>query len=188
VTINTTILVSNIFIIETTSTTCFNQCLPSSGGYYVRNKTLNLMHFSVLLKNLAQFSVIYTDTLFMKNDSCIDDVHLGWLAGWLSGTCIRVIFHFSYQIILFTVHTSMDIVECLSTQRSPAWTANKAVCVVQVAHGLASLPCSCNLFPTCVADTCKGTVYISISVRTHYQCVGTQMTQKFKSSDCWLLQ
>jgi hypothetical protein len=54
----------------------------------------------------------------------------------------------TYQIIFFAVYLSIDVIKGFSPQSPAAGAADKAVGVVQLVHGLASLPSSSHLLPT----------------------------------------
>lgn len=70
------------------------------------------------------------------------------------GTFLCRLLEARVEVVFLTVDLAMDIIEGLSPQRPATGTADEAVGVVQVAHGLACLACTCHFVPTRVTYTC----------------------------------
>lgn len=58
----------------------------------------------------------------------------------------------AHHIVLLAVHLSVYVIECLAAQRPTAGAANEAIGVIQIAHRLTRLSCSCHLLATRAAD------------------------------------
>lgn len=72
------------------------------------------------------------------------------------GTLLGCLLEARVEVVFLAVDLAMDIIEGLAPQRPATGTADEAVGVVQVAHGLARLSCTCHFVPTRVTYTCYG--------------------------------
>ena len=79
-----------------------------------------------------------------------------------NGTLFSRLLKSRVKVILFTIHFTMDVVECFTPQCSSTATADETAGMVQISHSLASLISSKNLFGTSQANSIVITTLVTI--------------------------